>query len=179
MSRLDRGGGGANGGGGRGRPVTLVDGARPPWLAHARALFREYGDGLGVDLSFQRFEEELASLPGPYGASRGVLLLAQAGGEALGCVALRELDAETAELKRLFVRPQGRSRGVGRLLTEAALAAARDLGYCSVVLDTLPSMAAAQRLYERLGFTETAPYTHNPVAGTRFMRLDLGAELRR
>lgn len=151
----------------------MVDATRPPWLALARALFVEYGNGLGIDLAFQRFDDELAALPGLYAPPRGRLLVAEFGGYAQGCVALRELDPTAAELKRLYVRPQARGRGVGRRLAEAAISAAGELEYRRIVLDTLPNMTAAQRLYRELGFRETAPYTFNAVAGTRFMELYL------
>ena len=156
--------------------VTIVDATHPPSLALARALFAEYGAGLGIDLTFQRFDEEVASLPGPYAEPRGRLLVAESGGHALGCVALREVDGGTAEFKRVYVRGEGRGRGMGRGLTEAVLAEARELRYRSAVLDTLPSMVAAQRLYEELGFRDTEPYTCNPISGTRFLRLELGEE---
>lgn len=153
--------------------VKIVAAARPPWLEQARRLFREYGDSLDVDLSFQNFDDELATLPGVYGTRRGSLLVAAADAVALGCVGLRELDSVTAELKRLYVRPTARGVGVGSALTGAALAAAEEREYRYVVLDTLATMGAAQRLYAEFGFVETAPYTDNPVSGTRFLRLDL------
>lgn len=145
-------------------------------VAVARELFREYADELGIDLGFQGFASELATLPGPYGSPRGALLLACDGAAPVGCVALRELDADTAELKRLFVRAGARGRGVGRLLAVAAAGAARARSYRSLVLDTLSSMVAARRLYAELGFVDCAPYTYNPLPGARFMRLDLAGD---
>ena len=141
-----------------------------------RELFREYADGLGIDLSFQGFEEEVRSLPGGYAPPQGALLLAkgEAGApKALGCVAVRRLDAETAEMKRLYLRPDARGRGLGRLLAEAALAEARRLGYRRLRLDTLPGMEAAQGIYRELGFREIAAYRANPVPGARFLEIDL------
>ena len=145
----------------------------PGSAATAHELFREYAAELGIDLSFQDFASELATFPGAYGEARGALLLARDGDRAIGCVALREHDQQTAELKRLYVRPEARGRNVGRQLSNAALAAARERGYRYAVLDTLPSMVAAQRLYEAMGFADCAPSTYNPLPGARFMRLEL------
>ncbi len=141
-----------------------------------RRLFAEYAASLDVDLGFQQFERELAELPGVYSPPRGALLVARLGGGTIGCVALRPLDGATCELKRLYVRPGARGTGTGRLLAEAALREARRLGYGRIRLDTLPGMERAQALYERLGFQDVAPYTDNPIAGTRFLELDLRAD---
>lgn len=158
-------------------PVRIVSaGELPDGVAVARKLFREYAGELGIDLGFQGFATELDTLPGPYGTRRGALLLACDGAAAVGCVALRELDADTAELKRLFVRAASRGRGAGRLLAVAAVEAARARGYRSILLDTLSSMVAARRLYEELGFVDCAPYTYNPLPGARFMRLALAED---
>ncbi len=138
-----------------------------------RALFREYAQALGIDLSFQGFERELVVLPGEYASPAGALLLAEAGAEAIGCVGVRPLDADACELKRLFVRPGNRGAGAGRALAEAALAAARAAGYRRIRLDTLPSMGEAIPLYRDLGFREIEPYRFNPVEGTRFLELEL------
>lgn len=131
-----------------------------------RTLFREYADSLGVDLSFQGFDDELAALPGGYDA----LLVALPG---LGCVGVRPHAQGICEMKRLYVRPQGRGLGLGRALAVAAIARARELGYERMRLDTLPMMGAAQELYVTLGFKDIDPYRHNPIAGSRFMELDL------
>lgn len=140
-------------------------------------IFKEYGDSLGIDLSFQDFEQELATLPGLYAAPRGTLLLAWVEGELAGCCALRPIDdvdvANAAEMKRLYVRPAFRRFGLGRLLAEAVLDAARQMGYSSVLLDTLDDMEAARALYEELGFVEVPPYYHNPIAGSHYLRVDL------
>ncbi len=130
-------------------------------------LFREYAQGLGVDLCFQNFEHELRSLPGAYAPPRGVLLLAEVAGLPAGCVAVRPLDAWICELKRLYLRSAYRGTGLGRALTEAALDAARQMGYALIRLDTLPDMQTAQRLYESLGFYEIPPYYDNPIPGKR------------
>lgn len=143
-----------------------------------RQIFREYAQGLGVDLCFQDFESELETLPGDYGPPRGSLLLALVDGAIAGCCALRPLDsvdiANAAEMKRLYVRPAYRGLGLGRLLAQAILDAARQLGYDSVLLDTLDDMEAARALYEDLGFEEIPPYYHNPLPGAHYLKVDLG-----
>ena len=140
-----------------------------------RALFREYEKGLAVSLCFQHFDEELASLPGLYARPRGRLLLARVAGEPAACVALRPLGERDAEMKRLYVRPEARGMGLGRMLAECVIDEARALGYATLKLDTLPGMKAAQHMYADLGFVDCAPYNDNPVAGVRFMSLVLGA----
>jgi putative acetyltransferase len=152
---------------------VAVELVHDPPAVTARPLLREYADSLGFALDFQDFERELAELPGAYAPPGGMLLLARVDGEDAGCVALRPLDAETCEMKRLYVRPAYRGLGVGRLLAEAIVAEARTRGYASMRLDTVPGMEAAQALYAELGFAETAPYTANPVPGARFLELEL------
>jgi putative acetyltransferase len=157
--------------------VDLAEPQSATELAAAAAIFREYGDSLGVDLSFQGFDQELATLPGLYASPRGTLLLAWVEGELAGCCALRPLDevdiANAAEMKRLYVRPAFRRFGLGRLLAEAVLDAARQMGYSSVLLDTLDDMEAARALYEELGFVEIPPYYQSPIAGSHYLRVDL------
>lgn len=138
-----------------------------------RALFTEYQQGLGVSLCFQGFDRELATLPGAYARPRGRLLLARVAGEPAGCVGLRPLGEYHAEMKRLYVRPDMRGIGLGRVLAECVIDEARALGYLTLKLDTLPGMAQAQHLYRDLGFVDAAPYNDNPVSGVRFMSLAL------
>lgn len=147
--------------------------AVPHDLPVVRLLFREYIDGLGVDLSFQDVEAELAGLPGRYAAPSGRLLLAWRGDEPIGCVALRALGGGDCEMKRLYVRPQGRGLKLGRSLAERIVAEARAAGYARMRLDTLPTMDTAQALYGALGFVSAAPYGFNPIPGTQFLALDL------
>jgi GNAT superfamily N-acetyltransferase len=142
-------------------------------LDDVRGLLREYAASLAFDLDFQGFDRELADLPGAYDAPHGALLGARAGGALAGCVALRRIDDERGELKRLYVRPDERRTGLGLALAEAAIDEARRLGYRRILLDTTPGMEKAQALYERLGFVDTEPYTQNPVPGTRFLALEL------
>jgi ribosomal protein S18 acetylase RimI-like enzyme len=153
--------------------MRIADAHEPPLLADARSLLRAYAESLPFDLGFQGFAEELAALPGDYAPPRGRLLVARVGGASVGCVALRPLDGTTAELKRLYVRPEGRGTGAGRALAAAALDAARAAGYARVRLDTTPGMETAQALYRSLGFVEIPPYRENPVAGTRYLELEL------
>lgn len=142
-------------------------------IDEARRLFREYQAELGVDLSFQDFAAELAGLPGAYASPRGRILLARSEGNVAGCVALRPFGDGACEMKRLYVRPAYRAFGLGRTLVERLIAEARGIGYQRLLLDTLPSMKGAQRLYESLGFRDVEPYCNNPVEGTRFLALDL------
>lgn len=160
-------------------PAPLIELGSPAEgdLDAVRAIFREYAAGLGVDLCFQNFEDELAGLPGDYAAPRGALLLARVDGAVAGCCGLRPLDnadyPNAAEMKRLYVRKPFRGFGLGRQLAEAALDAARRAGYDTVLLDTLDDMEAARALYGELGFEEIPPYYHNPVAGAHYLKAEL------
>lgn len=147
------------------RPATLAD------LDEIRAMLCEYAEWLQVDLCFQNFEQELADLPGEYRPPRGRLLIA----DGAGCVALRPLDEEICEMKRLYVRPEHRGSGLGRRLVLAIVDQARAIGYRRMRLDTMPKMDRAQGLYASLGFREIAAYRYNPEPGARFLELDLAA----
>jgi putative acetyltransferase len=143
-------------------------------IVQAQELFEEYQAALGVDLGFQDFENELATLPGQYASPGGRLLLASVDGLVAGCVALRPLPGDdTCEMKRLFVRPAFRAHGLGRMLAVRVISEARTIGYRRMCLDTLPTMGRAQQLYEALGFREIEPYRYNPIAGTKYLGLDL------
>ena len=142
-------------------------------LEACRELFVEYQKALGVSLCFQGFDQELATLPGAYARPRGRLLIARVAGEPAGCVGMRALGERDAEMKRLFVRPDVRGIGLGRVLAECVIDEARALGYFTLKLDTLPGMAEAQHLYRDLGFVDASPYNDNPVSGVRFMSLAL------
>jgi GNAT superfamily N-acetyltransferase len=144
-----------------------------PDLEQVRTLLTEYATWVAVDLSFQGFSEELAGLPGEYVAPHGTLLLCVVKGLSAGCVAVRRWQADTCEMKRLYARPEFRGFGCGLFLAQRALDWAAETGYKRMVLDTLPSMTSAQRLYERLGFRDIAPYRFNPIPGARFMARQL------
>jgi len=156
--------------------VLLAPDSADDWR-ETRSIFTEYAQSLGVDLGFQGFEEELATLPGDYAPPRGALLLARIDGAVAGCCALRPLDAadypNAAEMKRLYVRKAFRGFGLGRQLADAILDQARLAGYSCVLLDTLDEMEAARALYEDLGFEEVPPYYHNPHAGAHYLKVDI------
>lgn len=153
--------------------VEIYPARFPDQLDVVRAIFREYADSLGVDLSFQNFESELAELPGKFAAPRGRVLLALNNGNVVGCVAMRPLDELTCEMKRLYIRPSGRGQQIGRQLATRICQIAREAGYTRIRLDTLPDMQAAQRLYASLGFEPIPAYVFNPIVGTIFMERDL------
>ena len=142
-------------------------------IAVAHALFLEYARSLDVSLSFQGFDRELATLPGAYAPPHGRLLLARQGAEVAGCVALRPLEADRCEMKRLYLRPPFRGQGIGRDLAEATIAEARAIGYRSICLDTLASMDAARAMYASLGFRAIPAYYDNPLPGVLYAALDL------
>lgn len=152
--------------------MKVVDGHVAEHVPVVRALFEEYAEAIGVDLGFQDFEHELAELPGDYVPPGGRLLLAL-DPEPAGCVALRLFEPGVCEMKRLYVRPEYRGSGLGRLLAEQIVAAGREAGYERMRLDTLPTMAAARGLYESLGFVEIEAYRPNPIHGTTYFELAL------
>jgi GNAT superfamily N-acetyltransferase len=160
------------------RPETqLTVPGSPAELDATREIFREYAASLAIDLCFQGFEDELASLPGDYAAPSGCLVLARVDGEVAGCGAMRPLpgsiDPEGCEMKRLFVRPAYRRFGLGRLLAERLIDQAREAGHCRMYLDTLDEMEAARGLYAELGFHEVPPYYFNPIPGAHYLCVDL------
>ena len=152
----------------------LLEARTPEDIADVRRLFRAYADWLEVDLCFQGFERELAELPGCYAPPAGRLLIARVGGEVVGCVGLRPLEASVCEMKRLWVEPGFAGYGVGRALAEAIVTAARQIGYRRMRLDTIPArMPAAQHLYAAIGFREIPAYYDNPLAGVVMLELEL------
>ena len=157
--------------------ISLVTPDDDELIGLARGIFREYADSLGIDLAFQDFDAELASLPGPYAPPGGHLMLAFVDGELAGCGAFRGLTdvdyANACEMKRLYVRPAFRRFGLGRLLAQALLDEARRAGYSATLLDTLDDMEAARSLYTSLGFEEIPPYYFSPIAGSHYLKADL------
>ena len=152
--------------------VELIQATLPEHIEQARVLFLEYADSLGFSLCFQTFDEELKSLPGSYAAPSGRLLLAQYEHQAAGCVALRKLEVNLCEMKRLYVRPAYRGKGLGRILVERLITDARAIGYERMRLDTIPSsMQDAVALYRRMGFKEIPPYRANPIEGALYLEL--------
>ena len=147
----------------------VVAPAGPEDLADIREMLQEYAAWLAIDLSFQDFTRELRDLPGEYAPPGGDLYIARLDDAVVGTVAFRECGNGRAEMKRLYVPNAARGSGVGHLLVETVLAAARARGHHTMVLDTLPVMHSAQRMYEGLGVRDVAPYYASPVPGTRFM----------
>jgi carbonic anhydrase len=153
--------------------LHVLDAGDTEALGHVRQFFRNYAGWLGVDLSFQRFDEEMASLPGVYAPPDGRLFYAENDGRPAGCVGVRPFSEGVCEMKRLYVEPEQRDRGVGRELALAAIRSAKQLGYRRILLDTLPAMRIAVKLYRELGFHDTPAYYPTPVEGTLFLALDL------
>jgi GNAT superfamily N-acetyltransferase len=160
------------GGSGSNGIVLLVASGQDHWR-QGRRLISEYADSLGLDLSFQDFEVELENLEAEYGPPQGAFFLAVDDDRFVGCAGLRLFSESTGEIKRLYLVPQARGRGIGRMLAQAVIGAGRDLGHTRLLLDTLPSMQEAKALYRSLGFVTADPYRYNPVAGTAFLELKL------
>jgi GNAT superfamily N-acetyltransferase len=153
--------------------ITLIQPDSAETWRQARALVEQYAASLGVDLSFQNFNHELDHLADEYSPPPGAFLLAVEESRSLGCVGLRQHATDIGEIKRLFIAPAARGRGLGRLLAQAIVAAGRQRGYRQLLLDTLPSMNQAHALYASMGFKPTAPYRYNPVPGTAYLELNL------
>lgn len=159
--------------------IELVPAEGDEAVSAVRELFREYAASLGIDLCFQNFEHELATLPGEYAPPHGALLLALVDGEPAGCVAMRPLPeadhANACEMKRLYVRRAFRRFGLGRLLAQQLMDLATQAGHSCMLLDTLDDMEAARELYASLGFVEIPPYYFNPIPGAHYLKVDLDA----
>jgi len=153
--------------------IDVIIASMPAQLEECRILFQEYADWLGIDLSYQGWAQELAALPGNYAPPLGKLLLAMANEQTAGCVAMRPMNETVCEMKRLFVRPAFRGMGIGQQLAQGILDDARQQGYTSMRLDTLPHLQAAIRLYEQLGFVRCSAYYDSPIENTIFMEMIL------
>jgi GNAT superfamily N-acetyltransferase len=153
--------------------MRLLQATTPREWDEAQRLVREYAASLDVDLSFQNFDRELQHFTTEYAAPQGAFILAEDAGQYVACIGVRQFSDDVGEIKRLYVVPAARGRGLGRMLVERIIVAAREIGYRSLLLDTLPFMKEAQTLYLALGFKPTTPYRYNPVAGSAFLRLDL------
>jgi putative acetyltransferase len=168
------------------RDLSFTQAESPAQISQARELFLEYAQSLGFSLCFQNFDHELASLPGEYAPPEGRLLLAEYEAQLAGCVALHKLGSgagseagfeagsEFCEMKRLYLRPQFRGKGLGRALADRIITEARQIGYRRMRLDTVePVMKDAVEMYRKIGFKEIAPYRENPMSGTLYMELEL------
>jgi GNAT superfamily N-acetyltransferase len=153
--------------------IEIKPASFPEDLERVAAIFREYVASPIVSLDFQDYEAEFASLPGKYATPEGRVLLAWKDGAIAGCAALRKVDGNMCEMKRVYIRPTARGEGLGRRLIESILAEAREAGYSRICLDVLPEFVAAQSIYESLGFRPAPPVTFNPVPNTKFLGLDL------
>ena len=156
------------------KSLTFAQAESTAQIAQARELFLEYAQSQGFSLCFQNFDKELAELPGDYAPPEGRLLLAEYDGELAACVALHKLEPGICEMKRLYLRPQFRGKGLGRALADRIIADARQIGYHRMRLDTVePVMKDAVAMYGKLGFKQVAPYRPNPIAGAMYMELEL------
>jgi putative acetyltransferase len=154
--------------------LQIIPASSSAQIAQARELFLEYAASLGFSLCFQNFDQELEGLPGEYALPEGRLLLAEYEGQLAGCVALHKVEPGICEMKRLYLRPQFRGKGLGRTLAEHLIAEARQAGYRRVRLDTVePVMKDAVAMYRAMGFRDIAPYRPNPMTGALYMELDL------
>jgi putative acetyltransferase len=153
--------------------VKIIHATTKESIENAKTLIREYAESLEFDLDFQNFDQELDDFPGQYDMPKGRLYLAMDEGHPVGCVALRDLGDGICEMKRLYVRPDSRGKNIGKLLAKTVIAAAEELGYDRMRLDTIPSMKQANMLYKALGFNEIAPYRFNPIEGATFFELNL------
>lgn len=153
--------------------IKIIQATGKNQIDSAKKLFLEYAESLDFELCFQNFDNELAGLPGDYSPPEGRLYLALNENKPAGCIALRKFKDSVCEMKRLYVRPKFRGKNIGKKLVELLIEDAREIGYKKMVLDTVPSMQTAQKLYKSFGFHEIKPYRINPVKGAVFMELRL------
>ncbi len=153
--------------------IQIISAQTEDHYQNARNLFMRYVDSLGLDLEFQGFSQELATLPGNYAPPEGCILLAEDCGHFVGCVALRPLEEKICEMKRLFVRSDYRGRGIGRMLACSVMDRACEIGYEKMRLDTIATMKEARTLYYSLEFRNIKAYRYNPLDGPSYMELEL------
>jgi putative acetyltransferase len=153
--------------------IELITNNSDGQLDEIKSLFQEYTASLGFDLCFQEYEKEYEGLPGEYAPPQGRLYLAKYNGASAGCVALRRLEENICEMKRMYVKPAFRGKGIGRVMAETVISVARDIGYKRMRLDTIDTMKEAITLYTSFGFKPIPPYRHNPIKGAYFMELVL------
>ena len=153
--------------------IQIISALTEAHYQYARNLFVQYADTLGIDLEFQGFSRELATLPGGYAPPLGCILLAEFSGNYVGCAALRPLESKICEMKRLFVIPQYRRRDIGRTLACSVIDRARQMSFEKMRLDTIESMKAAKKLYHSLNFRAIQAYCYNPLENPTYMELDL------
>jgi len=154
--------------------ITFAQAVSAADIAVARTLFKEYEQSIGVSLCFQNFDQELANLPGDYAPPCGRLLLVRVDDQIAGCIALRKLDDSTSEMKRLYLRPEFRGRGLGEPIVQTLIHEAKLIGYSKIRLDTIPGrMDQAINLYRSIGFKEIPAYYDTPFGDTLYMELDL------
>ncbi len=153
--------------------IEIIEAKTNKEIQSVKDLFIEYAESLDFKLCFQNFNEELKNLPGDYLPPGGILLLAINDGFAAGCAALRKINDEICEMKRLYVRDKFRGLHIGINLANRLITEANKIGYKIMRLDTVPSMKTAQKLYKSLGFYEITPYRYNPVEGAVYMELKL------
>ncbi len=159
------------------RTYVIMHAENTEHVQAVRQLCVEYISELNLSLDFQGFQEEMQQMPGKYAPPSGYLLLGLVAGEPAGCVGLRKLEPGVCEMKRLYVRPAFRQSGLGKELVRVILAKGRELHYKHIRLDTLTSMAAANKLYVEFGFRDIPAYCHNPLKGARYMEMSLAAGL--
>ncbi len=153
--------------------MAIIVADTPQQWSAARELVQEYVDWLGIDLSYQNFAGEFSGLETMYSPPNGCFLLVNVEGEYAACVAFRDKGNRRCEMKRLYTRPKYQGQGWGKLLSQECIRRAKKMGFQEIVLDTLPHMKGAIRLYDKLGFTTISPYYHNPVPDAIFLGLKL------
>ncbi len=153
--------------------ITTTTATSEPDFELAKNLMREYAATIGVDLTFQDFENECNNVAIRYAKPDGAFVIAHHNDHPIGCFGIQKIDSRTCELKRMYLRREVRGQGLGEKLLTTAIQTAAALNYQFMRLDTLPSMTSAIRLYQKLGFKEIEPYRFNPIEGSKFMEIDL------